>query len=159
MTNCFSCHQEIAFDEKHISEKSHKKIPLDPATMTPHDCPAKKTDYPKSTQGEAMRRGYPETASPTADLPSDDNDEGYDQKAAAIAASSTSSTTKNVFQERDERISASHQENIIAWDAQTAALNKLSTAVDMLTAAITRQTQRKEMDDISERYAKRGEQE
>jgi hypothetical protein len=36
--NCFKCHAEVVFDSEHIG-KNGKKIPLDPATHSPHDCP------------------------------------------------------------------------------------------------------------------------
>jgi hypothetical protein len=36
--NCFKCHAEVVFDSDHIG-KNGKKIPLDPSTRQPHDCP------------------------------------------------------------------------------------------------------------------------
>lgn len=38
MANCYACKAEIVFDNEHIG-KNGKKIPLDPATHQPHDCP------------------------------------------------------------------------------------------------------------------------
>jgi len=35
---CFKCHQEVVFDAEHIG-KNGRKIPLDPTTRRPHDCP------------------------------------------------------------------------------------------------------------------------
>jgi hypothetical protein len=36
---CKWCDAEITFDDEHLSEKTGKKIPLDPETDKPHDCP------------------------------------------------------------------------------------------------------------------------
>jgi len=38
LLNCFKCKAEVVFDNEHIG-KNGKKIPLDPATHAPHDCP------------------------------------------------------------------------------------------------------------------------
>lgn len=35
---CYQCHQNISFDDKHIG-RNGRKIPLDPHTGEPHDCP------------------------------------------------------------------------------------------------------------------------
>jgi hypothetical protein len=35
---CYHCHQIITFDDQHIG-RNGKKIPLDPFTKQPHDCP------------------------------------------------------------------------------------------------------------------------
>jgi hypothetical protein len=50
---CFKCGQDVVFDSEHIG-KNGKKIPLDPATKTPHDCPMreKKVVFSGSTQTE-----------------------------------------------------------------------------------------------------------
>jgi hypothetical protein len=34
---CRQCGQPITFDNKHISQRTGKKIPLDPGTNEPHD--------------------------------------------------------------------------------------------------------------------------
>ena len=39
---CRQCNQPITFDNKHISQKTGKKIPLDPGTNEPHDCPVRR---------------------------------------------------------------------------------------------------------------------
>jgi hypothetical protein len=39
---CRECGKPIKFDDKHVSQKTGKKIPLDVATNEPHDCPARK---------------------------------------------------------------------------------------------------------------------
>ena len=39
--SCRLCGQPIAFDNKHISQRTGKKIPLDVETNEPHDCPAR----------------------------------------------------------------------------------------------------------------------
>jgi len=38
LLKCFKCSAEVVFDSEHIG-KNGKKIPLDPATHQPHDCP------------------------------------------------------------------------------------------------------------------------
>jgi hypothetical protein len=35
---CWTCDEEITFDDEHFSEITGKKIPLDPDTLEPHDC-------------------------------------------------------------------------------------------------------------------------
>jgi hypothetical protein len=40
--SCRQCGQPITFDNKHISQKTGKKIPLDVETNEPHDCPARR---------------------------------------------------------------------------------------------------------------------
>lgn len=47
MFNCFHCKQEIVFDAEHIG-KNGKKIPLDPTTHAPHDCPMRDKPTSKS---------------------------------------------------------------------------------------------------------------
>jgi len=45
---CFKCNQEIVFNPMQVG-KNGKKIPLDPATELPHDCPMRdKPSQPKS---------------------------------------------------------------------------------------------------------------
>jgi hypothetical protein len=39
---CRQCGQPITFDNKHISQRTGKKIPLDLATNEPHDCPVRR---------------------------------------------------------------------------------------------------------------------
>ena len=39
---CRQCGQPITFDNKHISQRTGKKIPLDVETNEPHECPARK---------------------------------------------------------------------------------------------------------------------
>jgi hypothetical protein len=41
--SCRQCNQPITFDNKHVSQRSSKKIPLDVDTNEPHDCPARKS--------------------------------------------------------------------------------------------------------------------
>jgi hypothetical protein len=64
--SCNSCGQPITFDNKHISQRTGKKIPLDVATNEPHDCPARREQQqsqlpqqqPQSQQ-QTERRYYP----------------------------------------------------------------------------------------------------
>ena len=39
---CRLCGVRIKFDDKHISERTGKRIPLDVETEEPHDCPARR---------------------------------------------------------------------------------------------------------------------
>jgi hypothetical protein len=48
---CRLCQQPIKFDDKHISQRTGKKIPLDIATNEPHDCPVRR-DQPQPQQSE-----------------------------------------------------------------------------------------------------------
>ena len=41
---CRLCGKPIKFDEKHISYRTGKKIPLDVDTDEPHDCPSRRTN-------------------------------------------------------------------------------------------------------------------
>lgn len=51
---CFVCHQVITFSDQFIG-KNGRKIPLDPETLTPHDCPMreKKLTFSGSTEDTA----------------------------------------------------------------------------------------------------------
>jgi hypothetical protein len=51
---CFKCGADVTFDDEHIG-RNNKKIPLDPATKTPHDCPMreKKLTFSGSTEDTA----------------------------------------------------------------------------------------------------------
>jgi hypothetical protein len=51
--SCRQCGQPITFDNKHISHRTGKKIPLDPGTNEPHDCPVRR-DQPQQ-QGQAQQ--------------------------------------------------------------------------------------------------------
>jgi hypothetical protein len=46
---CRQCGKPIKFDDKWVSERTGKKIPLDVATNEPHDCPVRK-DQPQQQQ-------------------------------------------------------------------------------------------------------------
>jgi hypothetical protein len=50
---CRQCNQPITFDNKHISQRTGKKIPLDIETNEPHDCPARR-DQPQQ-QGQEQQ--------------------------------------------------------------------------------------------------------
>ena len=49
--SCKLCGQPITFDNKHISQRTGKKIPLDVETNEPHDCPVRR-DQPQQQQGQ-----------------------------------------------------------------------------------------------------------
>ena len=52
--SCRLCGNPIKFDDKWISERTGKKIPLDPGTNEPHDCPVRR-DHLKQ-QGQQSER-------------------------------------------------------------------------------------------------------
>jgi hypothetical protein len=49
---CRQCNQPITFDNKHISQRTGKKIPLDPGTNEPHDCPVRRDQPQTQLQGQ-----------------------------------------------------------------------------------------------------------
>jgi hypothetical protein len=55
---CRQCNQPITFYNKHISQRTGKKIPLDPNTNEPHDCPARREEQQAQlpTQSQQPRR-------------------------------------------------------------------------------------------------------
>jgi hypothetical protein len=44
---CKLCERKITFDDEYVSEKTGKKIPLDPETAEPHECPVWKLNNRK----------------------------------------------------------------------------------------------------------------
>jgi hypothetical protein len=55
---CRQCNQPITFDNKHISQKTGKKIPLDPGTNEPHDCPVRRDQPPQQQSQQQTQRRY-----------------------------------------------------------------------------------------------------
>ena len=55
---CRLCNQPITFDNKHISQKTGKKIPLDPGTNEPHDCPVRRDQPQQQQQSQPQQRRY-----------------------------------------------------------------------------------------------------
>ena len=53
---CRLCGERIKFDDKHISERTGKRIPLDVDTEEPHDCPVWKSQQP--LQQQQIQRRY-----------------------------------------------------------------------------------------------------
>jgi hypothetical protein len=54
--SCKLCAKPIKFDNKHISQRTGKKIPLDIKTNEPHDCPARRDQ--QQQQGQPQQRRY-----------------------------------------------------------------------------------------------------
>jgi hypothetical protein len=50
---CRQCGNPIKFDNKHISQRTGKKIPLDMETSEPHDCPTRRN-------GQQEEQGQPQ---------------------------------------------------------------------------------------------------
>jgi hypothetical protein len=50
--SCRLCGQAIKFDDKHVSQRTGKKIPLDPGTDEPHDCPVRRDQPQQQLQGQ-----------------------------------------------------------------------------------------------------------
>jgi hypothetical protein len=55
---CRLCGQPITFDNKHISQRTGKKIPLDPGTDEPHDCPVRRDQPQQQLLQEPQQRRY-----------------------------------------------------------------------------------------------------
>ena len=56
---CRLCGSPITFDNKHISQRTGKKIPLDPGTNEPHDCPVRRDQQqPEQHQHHHQERRY-----------------------------------------------------------------------------------------------------
>jgi hypothetical protein len=62
---CRLCRQPIKFNDKHVSQRTGKKIPLDVETNEPHDCPARKAAEiptsgirPDQQQPQTQQRRY-----------------------------------------------------------------------------------------------------
>jgi hypothetical protein len=53
--SCRQCGQPITFDNKHISQRTGKKIPLDPGTNEPHDCPVRRDQPQQQQQGQIQQ--------------------------------------------------------------------------------------------------------
>jgi len=53
--SCRQCGQPITFDNKHISQRTGKKIPLDPGTNEPHDCPVRRDQPQQQQQGQSQQ--------------------------------------------------------------------------------------------------------
>jgi hypothetical protein len=51
---CRQCGQPITFDNKHFSQKTGKKTPLDVETNEPHDCPVRR-DQPLQQQQQGQQ--------------------------------------------------------------------------------------------------------
>jgi hypothetical protein len=59
--SCRQCGQPITFDNKHISQRTGKKIPLDVETNEPHDCPVRRDHLQQpqqQQQGQQSQRRY-----------------------------------------------------------------------------------------------------
>ena len=52
---CRQCNQPITFDNKHISQITGKKIPLDIQTNEPHDCPVRR-DQPQQQRQQSYQQ-------------------------------------------------------------------------------------------------------
>jgi hypothetical protein len=55
---CRQCNQPITFDNKLISQKTGKKIPLDIETNEPHDCPTRNSNTQQQMQQPQQQRRY-----------------------------------------------------------------------------------------------------
>ena len=53
--SCRLCGQPIKFDEKWVSERTRKKIPLDPGTNEPNDCPVRRDQPQRQVQTTTFR--------------------------------------------------------------------------------------------------------
>ena len=55
---CRLCNKPITFDNKHISQRTGKKIPLDIETNEPHDCPARRDQPQQQQRGQQPQQSY-----------------------------------------------------------------------------------------------------
>jgi hypothetical protein len=57
---CRQCQNPIKFDDRHISQRTGKKIPLDVETNEPHDCQARNNGQHQQQvqQSQQMQRHY-----------------------------------------------------------------------------------------------------
>jgi hypothetical protein len=55
---CRQCGQPITFDNKHISQRTGKKIPLDVETNEPHDCPVREDQQQQGQRLQIQQRRY-----------------------------------------------------------------------------------------------------
>jgi hypothetical protein len=53
---CRLCGNPIKFDDKWVSERIGKKIPLDPGTNEPHDCPVRRDHLQQQQQGQQLQQ-------------------------------------------------------------------------------------------------------
>jgi hypothetical protein len=56
--SCRLCGQAIKFDDKHVSQRTGKKIPLDPGTNEPHDCPVRRDQPQQQLQGQQLQQSF-----------------------------------------------------------------------------------------------------
>jgi hypothetical protein len=54
--SCRQCGEPIKFDDKHISQRTGKKIPLDVQTNEPHDCPLRRDNQQQQGQSQQMQQ-------------------------------------------------------------------------------------------------------
>jgi hypothetical protein len=52
--SCRLCGQPIKFDDKWVSERTGKKIPLDPGSNEPHDCPVRRDHLQQQQEGQQI---------------------------------------------------------------------------------------------------------
>ena len=57
---CRLCQQPIKFDDKHISQRTGKKIPLDLSTSEPHDCPVRRDQPQQAQQQQGQQLQHPQ---------------------------------------------------------------------------------------------------
>ena len=55
---CRLCGERIKFDDKHVSERTGKRIPLDVDTEEPHDCPARRDQQQQGELQQTQQRRY-----------------------------------------------------------------------------------------------------
>jgi hypothetical protein len=65
---CKHCNQQITFDNKHISQRTGKHIPLDIKTGERHDCPMQPNPYPYPYQSQQQRPQQQQQSRPQPDI-------------------------------------------------------------------------------------------
>ena len=93
--SCNLCGQPITFDNKHISQRTGKKIPLDVETNEPHDYPVRR-DQPQQ-QGQQQQQGQSRSSQQQAGKnqaqPSSDKMPGTAKPNGTTATSTTAAST------------------------------------------------------------------
>jgi hypothetical protein len=55
---CRQCGEPIKLDDKHVSQRTGKKIPLDVQTNEPHGCPVHSQQQQQQQEGQQPQRRY-----------------------------------------------------------------------------------------------------
>jgi hypothetical protein len=57
LLSCRLCGEPIKFDDKYVSHRTGRKVPLDVDTDEPHDCPVWTNGHQQSQQQQSQQQG------------------------------------------------------------------------------------------------------